>query len=122
MISRFFRRRNPQYLLWAGLGAVIALLSLLRSDFGLVFFWANALSTAGIVLILSGLLALVASLGAFDLFRFSFTFLKPRRYTTMYDYTEALREKRKGSGRSFVPPLILGAAYLLTGILLSFAA
>ena len=121
MIKRFFCHRPLRYLLWAGLGAVIALLSLLRSGFGLICFWVDALSTAGAVLILLGLLGLAASCGAFDIFRFSFSTLKSRRYRTLYDFNEAHKEKRKRSEWGFAPPLALGAAYLLIGILLSLA-
>ena len=121
MINRFFRHRPLRYLLWAGLGAVIALLSLLRSGFGLIYFWADALSTAGAVLILLGLLGLAASCGAFDTFRFSFSTLKSRRYRTLYDFNEAHKEKRKRSEWGFALPLTLGAAYLLIAIMLSLA-
>ena len=119
MAGRFFRHPPLRYLLWAGLGAVVALLSLLRSGFGLVFFWADALSAAGGVLILVGLLVLAACCGAFDTFRFSFSALKSRRCRTLYDLSEARREKRKKGEWIFAPPLTLGAAYLLIGVLLS---
>ena len=118
MINRFFCHHPLRYLFWVGLGAAVALLSLLRSGFGLIFFWADALSAAGAVLILLGLLGLAAHCGAFDTFRFSFSTLKSRHYRTMYEFNEARKKKRNKREWIFAPPLTLGAAYLLIGILL----
>ena len=118
VLNRLFRHSPWHYIGAAVLGAVIALLSLLRGGFGLRIVWADALTTAGAVVILCGLLGMAASLGAFDMFGYSISTLGNRRYKDLYEYSQAKQEKRGRAGWTFVPWIAVGAAFLCVGFMI----
>ncbi len=118
-ICRFFRHPWKQYAAAAGVAVAITGLSLLRDGFTLRIHYYNALTMAGAVTLLLGLLLLTAYLGAFDIFGYSFSTLRSqRRYRDLYEYTEAKKEKRRRGDRFFLPWVIVGTGFLITGLLL----
>ncbi len=119
VICRIFRHSPKQYGAAVGTAVLIALLSLLRDGFTLRIHYYNALTMAGAVTIMLGLLLMTAYFGAFDIFGYSFSTLRgQRRYHDLYEYTEANREKRRHGDLFFLPWMIVGAGFLLIGLLL----
>ena len=119
VIRRFFRHPWKQYAAAAGVAVAITGLSLLRDGFTLRIHYYNALTMAGAVTLLLGLLLMTAYLGVFDIFGYSFSTIGTRRrYHDLYEYTEAKKEKRRRGDRFFVPWLIVGTAFLVAGLLL----
>lgn len=117
-LDRLFRQPFRRYLPGLALGAAVALLSLWRTGFGFRLAYADALTAAGGVLLLLGLLLWTGYLGAFDIFGYSFSSLGKRRYKDLYEYSAAHRSKRERSGWYFAPFLVTGAGFLLAGIVL----
>ena len=118
VLDRLFRHPPRRYLLPAALGVILTLLVLWRNGFGLKIAWVDALTVAGAVLILLGLLSLLAYHGAFDTFGYAFSTWGRRRWESLYAYSEAMREKRGRGGWTFVPTFVVGAAFLGVGLLL----
>ncbi len=119
VFSRIFRHPWKQYAAAAGVAVTITFLSLIKDGFVLRISYYNALTMAGAVTLLLGLLLLTAYLGAFDIFGYSFSTLRSqRRYRDLYEYTEAKKEKRRRGDRFFLPWVIVGTGFLITGLLL----
>ncbi len=120
LLRRLFFNPPRKYLISLALGALLAALVLwLRGGF-LPLFWADALETAGAVLILLGLLGLVAHLGAFDTMGYAFsTFRSQRRYKDLYSYSEAKKESRSHASWGFMAPIATGAVFLIAGLILA---
>lgn len=101
------------------LNLVLALIVLLLKGFGQRIHYIDALGVAGAVSILLGLLFWVASQGAFDTIGYGFSALfTDRKYKDLYDYTARKNENRSRRRKSFVPLLIVGAAFLLVSFLI----
>ncbi len=118
ILNRLFRHSPLSYIAFAVLGAGICALSLLRTGTGYTLAWADALSTAGLILVLLGFLMMISHFGAFDSFGYSFSTLGARRYKDLYAYTQAKKEKRTAKGWGFMPPILVGAVFLLFGLVL----
>ena len=119
VIRRIFRHSWKQYAAAAGVAVTVTLLSLLKDGFALRISYYNALTMAGAVTLLLGLLLMTAYFGVFDIFGYSFSTIGTRRrYHDLYEYTEAKKEKRRRGDRFFVPWLIVGTAFLVAGLLL----
>ena len=73
ILSRIFRHSPIRYAVAAGIALLVAFLCLLRTGFDLRIYYMDALSTAGAVVILLGLLFMAAYFGAFDTFGYSFS-------------------------------------------------
>jgi len=117
VLDRLFRYSPLRYLAAAAVGAALILLMLLRNGFTGVASWLDALTVAGAVLILLGLLGMTVHFGAFDIFGYSFSTLRgARRYRTLFDYGQAHQEKRSRNGWTFMPFITVGAVILLCGI------
>ena len=118
-IKRLFLHSPRHYAIAAGIGLAVAAAVLTKTGFVLLFGYIDALTTAGAVLVLLGLLMLTARLGAFDVFAFALTTLHgSRRYPTLYDYTEAKGTERKKREWTFLPYMATGAVFLIVGFLL----
>lgn len=118
-ICRFFRHPWKQYAAAAGVAVAIMGLSLLRDGFTLRIHYYNALTMAGAVTLLLGLLLMTAYFGVFDIFGYSFSTVgTKRRYHDLYEYAEAKKEKRRHGNKFFLPWMIVGTAFLLAGLLL----
>jgi len=117
-MRRLFLHSPKAYVLALVLGAALAALNLWSRGGGLLFRWADALSTAGAVLILLGLLGLVARLGAFDTVGYGISKIWRPRYRDLVEYTQAKGEKRSREPLGFMPFILVGALFLLAGILL----
>jgi hypothetical protein len=118
LLSRLFRHPFRYYAISAAAGIVAALLSLLRTGFDLRIYYADAFTLAGLLLILIGLLLLTTHYGVFDIFGYSFSTFRERRYKTLYDYSQAHDAKRKRSGWRFMTPITVGAVFLIIGLLI----
>ena len=118
-ILRIFRHPWKQYAAAAATAVLVTLLLLVRDGFSLRISYYNALSTAGAVTLFMGLLLMVSYFGVFDIFGYSFSTLRrQRRYKDLYEYSEAKREKRRRGDLYFLPWIIVGAGFLLAGLLL----
>lgn len=117
-LNRVFRQPLRRYLAAGLVGVLTALASLWRTGFGYRLAYADALTAAGAVLILLGLLLWVSWLGAFDIFGYSVSALGRRRYKSLFDYSTAHQEKRRRAGWFFAPFLTAGAVFLLAGAVL----
>ncbi len=119
ILNRIFRHSPIRYAVASGIALVIAFLSLLRTGFDLRIYYMDAFSVAGAAVILLGLLFMAAYFGAFDTFGYSFSMWRAtRRYKDLYAYSEAKKEKRQKGGWTFMPFLVVGAVFLLLGLLL----
>ncbi len=85
----------------------------------------NGVSLAALFVLLSGLLALLAFLGAFDTFAFGFKQLgsmmfakNARRDGTYADYRDKKREKRTSSSHSYLAIIAAGLIILIAAIIL----
>lgn len=116
VLSRLFRHSVGYYIAALIAGAVITALALLRNGAALRISWADSLTVAGAVLILFSLLLLTAHFGAFDMFGYSFSTFGNRRYKSLYEYSQAKMEKRSRGGWTFMPFMIVGAAFLFIGL------
>ena len=110
-----FRHHPLHYIAAAILGAAIVTVMLLHNPSRSRMAFADAFSVAGAVVVLLGLLLLVSYFGAFEIFGFSFSAHGARRYRTLYEYSEAKKEKRSKGGWTFMPYITVGAALLLIG-------
>lgn len=119
MLKRIFVHSGKHYIAAVSVGLVLTLLMLWKNGFTHRIAYMDALTMAGGALILLGLLFLVARLGAFDIFAFSLTTLHgPRRYHTLYDYTEAKTAKRRKTEWTFVPYIAVGVLLMAVGFLI----
>ena len=119
IFNRLFHHSPKYYLIPACIGFLVAGLALLRESVRARMQYVNALTVAGALVILLGLLGLVIHLGAFDVFGYSFSTLGARRrYKSLYDYGQAKQEQRSRSEWIFVPYFVVGAVFLAAGLIL----
>lgn len=122
LVRRLFLHSPREYLIALGLGALLTGLRLWSLGGTLSLFWADALETAGGVLILLGLLGLVARLGAFDTVGYAFsTFRSRRRYEDLYAYASAKKEERSRRSWGFMAFIAVGVLFLAAGLILAAA-
>ena len=119
----FFRRfvfHSPLRYVIAGMtGVALVLAYLILHGFGLLFYWMDAVSTAGAVLVLVGLLGVVSYLGAFDTVGYGFHTLAPeRRYKDLYEYAAAKKKKRSRRELTFMPFINVGLVFLAVSLIL----
>ncbi len=122
LLRRLFRHSPKRYLTALALAALLTGLRLWSLGGLLPLFWADALETAGGVLILLGLLSLAARLGAFDTVGYAFsTFRSQRRYKDLYEYSVAKKENRSRQPWGFMAFIAVGVLFLAAGLILSAA-
>ena len=117
-MRRLFLHSPKVYVIALGLGAAVAAFSLWSRGSGLLIRWADAMSTAGAVLILLGLLGVVARLGAFDTVGYGVSKIWKPRYGDLVEYTEAKAEKRSRAPLGFMPFMTVGVLFLAAGLIL----
>ena len=110
-MRRLFLHSPKVYVIALVLGAAVA-------AFRLLIRWADAMSTAGAVLILLGLLGVVARLGAFDTVGYGVSKIWKPRYGDLVEYTEAKAEKRSRAPLGFMPFMTVGVLFLAAGLIL----
>ena len=119
LVRRLFLHSPRGYLIALGLGALLTGLRLWSLGGTLPLFWADALETAGGVLILLGL---VARLGAFDTVGYAFsTFRSRRRHADLYAYASAKKEERSRRSWGFMAFIAVGVLFLAAGLILAAA-
>ena len=122
LLRRLILHSPKRYLAALGLAALLTGLRLWSLGGTLPLFWADALETAGGVLILLGLLGLVAHLGAFDTVGYAFnTFRSQRRYKDLYEYSAAKKDSRSRQPWGFMAFIAVGAVFLVAGLVLAAA-
>jgi uncharacterized membrane protein (DUF373 family) len=118
LISKLFFHSPKRYIAAVIITAVITVVRILLlspSWFALV----DGLGMGGVLTALFGLLVLVANLGAFNLFAYSFsTHGLKRKYRTYYDYTEAKNEERRGNARFCVPYVTVGILAVIASMVM----
>ncbi|MBO4676404.1 MAG: DUF3899 domain-containing protein [Oscillospiraceae bacterium] len=117
-MRRLFLHSPKAYAAALVLGAALTVLNIWSRGGGLLFRWADALSTAGAFLILLGLLGLVARLGAFDTMAYGFSRMWKPRYKDLVEYTQAKAEKRSRAPLGFMPFVAVGVLFLAAGLIL----
>ena len=117
-MRRLFLHSPKVYAAALALGAVLTAVNLWSRGGGLLFRWADAVSTAGAALIFMGLLGLVARLGAFDTMAYGFSKMWNPRYRDLVEYTEAKAEKRRRAPLGFMPFIAVGILFLAAGLIL----
>ena len=117
-MRRLFFHSPRIYVVALLLGAVLTALNLWSRGSGLLFRWADALSTAGAFLILLGLLGLMARLGAFDTVGYGISRIWKPRYSDLVEYTQAKAEKRSRAPLGFMPFVTVGVLFLAAGLIL----
>ncbi len=122
LLRRLFLHSPAKYLIALGLAALMTGLRLWSLGGTLPLFWADALETAGGILIFLGLLGLVARLGAFDSAGYAFsTFRSRRRYQDLVEYGAAKKENRSRRPWGFMVFITVGTVFLLAGLVLAAA-
>ncbi len=96
------------------------LLVLFLKGFDRKIYYVDALSVAGAVSILVGLLAWVAWAGAFDTIGYGFsTLLSDRKYKDLYEYSSRKQEKRGRQSSVLLPFLLTGLGFLGISLLIA---
>ncbi|MCR4621303.1 MAG: DUF3899 domain-containing protein [Clostridiales bacterium] len=122
LTARLFRHHWGHYLAAALIGAAVALAVLFQSSFSELFSYYSALTTAGAVCILLGLLFCVSYNGTFDVFGYAFAQFGSHRYENLLDYSRIKAEKRSKRGWTFMPWISVGVVFTALGLLLRFFA
>ena len=117
ILTRLFCHSPWRYILSVLGSAVIVITVLTTAGYTGRLAWANALTAAGSVLILCGLLSWVGRLGGFDMFRYAFSTFGQRRHHDFFSFTEAQKAKRQRAAWTFVPPIAVGLLCLTAGLL-----
>lgn len=112
--------RWKRYLTAFLLNLAVTLVVLWLRGFDLKIYYVDALSVAGAVSVLLGLLIWVTDAGAFDTIGYGFsTFRSNRRDKDLFEYVTRKREARKRKGKPYLPFLITGAVFLLISFLVA---
>lgn len=114
--KRALKGTAAHYIIALVIALAIVLVILLKSSFRLRINYINALTTGGSVCILMGGLVLTAYFGAFDIFGYAFKKPSKRRKTDYFTYKQEKKEKR--SFALVIPYIVIGALFLLIGLLL----
>ena len=120
--SRLFRHHWGHYLAAALVGAAVALAALYQSSFTALFAYYSALTTAGAVCVLLGLLWCVSYNGTFDVFGYAFSHFGTRRYEDLRSYSQIKMEKRAKHGWTFMPWITVGIVLIAAGLIIRLFA
>ena len=116
LTARLFRHHWGHYLAAALVGAAVALAALYQSSFTALFAYYSALTTAGAVCVLLGLLWCVSYNGTFDVFGYAFSHFGTRRYEDLRSYSQIKTEKRSKHGWTFMPWITVGLVLIAAGL------
>ena len=119
LLRRLFLHSWKRYLAAALTALAMAGLCLLTQGHTLRIHYVNAVTVAGAVVFLLGMLQLVSFFGAFDSFGYAFSSIgNKRRYHDLYEYVTARKEARSHRELTFMPFITVGLLVLAAGILL----
>ena len=118
LTARLFRYQWGHYLAAALIGAAVAIAVLCQSSFTHLFSYYSALTTAGAVCVLLGLLWCVSYNGSFDMFGYAFSKFGTRRYEDLRTYSQIKMEKRSKHGWTFMPWITVGVVLIAAGLLI----
>ncbi|MBQ8815172.1 MAG: DUF3899 domain-containing protein [Lachnospiraceae bacterium] len=103
-----------------GLNVFLVLLVLFLKGFDRILAYIDAFSVAGSVSVLYGMLMMVTSFGAFDMFGYAFSsFRTERKYKDFYEYTVVKKKKQEGKEKTYTPYIIVGVIFLAVSFVLS---
>ena len=122
LTARLFRHHWGHYLAAALVGAAVALAALYQSSFTALFAYYSALTTAGAVCVLLGLLWCVSYNGTFDVFGYAFSHFGTRRYEDLHSYSQIKMEKRAKHGWTFMPWITVGIVLIAAGLIIRLFA
>ncbi len=125
MWSRLFPSTLAPYVRAVVVGIAITILVLVRDGFHVLMSYVSGLTTAGILLILFGLLLLVIHFGSLDGFAFAFQKAKELRRKdfesmprqTYWDYLQAKQEQRRLEQWSFMAYVWVGVVFTAAGLI-----
>ena len=119
-LNKYIFHSPKVYAVALGFNVFFVLLVLFLRGFDLLIFYVDAFSVAGGLSILFGLLLLVASEGAFNIFGYSFSALRAdRKYKDLYEYTVAKEKKQENQKKTFVPFIVVGFIFLIISYIFS---
>ena len=102
------------------LNVILVLIVLCLKGFNSILAYVDAFSVAGAVSVLFGLLMMVTSLGAFDMFGYAFSsFRTERKYKDLYEYTVAKQKKHAGKGKTYTAYIIVGVIFLVVSYIIA---
>ena len=119
ILRKLFHHSWKRYLSAFLVGLAISALALKAKGFDLRLYYHEALTAAGAVLILIGLLIWTTHLGSMDSFTYVFKhFREAKEHWTLSEYREAQAAKRRGHGWDLMPYIWVGLIFLVVGALL----
>jgi hypothetical protein len=117
-LRRLFLHSPKKYAVALAAAVAVTAAGLRFRGAALLIQWADAVSTAGALVLLLGLLGLVERLGAFDTVGYGLSNLRQKRWRDLYEYSEAKREKRSRAPLGFMAFVTVGAAFLIAGLVM----
>ena len=125
MWSRLFPSTIAPYIRAVVIGIALTLLVLFRDGFHVLLAYVNGLTTAGILLVLVGLLLLVVHFGSLDTFAFAFKKAKELRRKDVegmprqsyWEYLQAKQEQRRTESWDFMAYVWVGVVFTAAGFL-----
>ncbi|MCR5324982.1 MAG: DUF3899 domain-containing protein [Lachnospiraceae bacterium] len=126
IFRRLFFHSPKTYIAAVVLNLAFCLIVLLVRGFDRLIFYYDAMTTAGSISILFGLLLLVTYWGAFDIFGYAFSMFKVhltpdasiRRDKDLYEYKIRKQEERSRKELGFMPFIVVGAVFLILGVII----
>ena len=116
VIRKLFLHSPKSYIIALSIATVIAVIRLATTGFDLLFYYIDALTIAGAIIFLVGMLAVVSKFGAFDMFRYSFSSLRRSgKYKDYYEYESKKQETRTRTELTFMCYFTVGAVFLIVG-------
>ena len=121
MIHKIFFHSPIRYIVGVILALIIGFLCLLSKGFEYRISYVDAFSVSGAIVFFLGLLQAASFYGAFELFGYSFSAMrgKNRRYKDYYEYQQAKLEKRGQQELVYVPFIVVGVLFFITGMVLN---
>ena len=120
VLKRLFVHPWKAYIAPVVVCVLLALLALIFRGFTRRANYYDALTLSGVATVLLGLLRMVWYFGAFDTFGYGFSALfreRDKRYASLYEYSEAKKEKRSKGGWTFMPYIMVGTVVFVVGLL-----
>ena len=117
--KKIFFHSPVRYAVAFALAVIITLIRLFTTSFDLMIHYIDALTIAGALVFLIGMLQIVTRLGAFDIFGYSFTtFRTQSKYKDLVEYRRIKEEKRSRENLTYIPFILVGTGFLTVGFTL----
>ncbi|MCR5611380.1 MAG: DUF3899 domain-containing protein [Clostridiales bacterium] len=120
LFKKLFLHSPKSYVAAFIVGIALSALALATRGYKLLINYVDALTIAGALVFLFGMLLLVWYFGALDTFGYAFRRPMGRtQYKSLYEYSEANKEKRRRGNLIFMPYIVVGVLFFTVGIILS---